>query len=156
MDDLAFDWNGDASLASELAVPIRRVSLRTAAHGRPISLILWRSDGSGLRIQSQMKDLAERTEVGVLAFGLVDAPFPDERLVDLPAASEGPIVVTKLLIAESGSYAESGVVLKGANDLQIVAVAGASPYTIAVKGVADWPQVFEPQYPVESYVSAPL
>lgn len=103
-----------------------------------------------------MQDLAERTEVGVLIFDVVDTPFSDERLVELPAAFEGTIEAAKLLIAESGSCAESGVVLKGGDDSRIVAVAGANPCTLAVEGVIDWPHVFEPEYPIESYVVAPL
>jgi hypothetical protein len=35
---------------------------------------LWRSDGTGLRLYSQMHDVAERREVGVLNFEQVSAP----------------------------------------------------------------------------------
>jgi hypothetical protein len=103
-----------------------------------------------------MQDLAERMEVGVLVFDVVDAPFPEERAVELPAAFDGPIEVTKLLIVESGTCVESGVVFKGKDDARIVAVAGANPHTIAVHGIVDWPHVFEPEYPMESYIAAPL
>ena len=156
MSDLTFGWCGHTSLASELVAPVRRASVRTAAHGRPISLTLWRGDGSGLRIQSRMQDLAERLEVGVLTFDVVDRPFADELVVELPATFNGPIEATKLLIAESGASAESGVVLRGGDDSQIIAMAGANPFTIAVKGVIEGPHVFEPEYPMESYTAASL
>lgn len=156
MNVVPFAWTGNAPLAEELGTSVCRASVRTAAHGRPIALTLWRSNGSGLRIQSQMKDLAERTEVGVLAFDLVDAPFADEKMVDLPSAFSGVIEVFKLSIDESGTSAESGIELKTRSEAGLVVVAGASPYTIAIKGVIHAPHAFEPEYPEESYVVAPM
>ena len=152
MMDVTFDWRGQAPLASELVVPVCRASVRIAVHGRPISLTLWRGDGSGLRIQSRTHDLTERMEVGVLVFDVVDTPFADERIVELPGTFDGPIEITKLLIAESGTCAESGVVLKGADGSRIVVLAGANPYTIAIEGVVDAPHIFEPEYPVDRYI----
>ena len=143
-------------MVRELKVPVLRVSVRAATHGRPISVTLWRSDGTGMQIQSAMHDIAERLEVGVLAFSLVDSLLPDELVVELPPAFGGPIKVTKLTIVESGVRAESGILLEASDGSQVVVVAGANPYTLAVRGVVDQPHVFEPEYPLINYMAVPL
>jgi hypothetical protein len=56
---------------------------------------------------------------------------------------------------ESGTSAESGVVLSAADD-QIVIVAGVFPYTLAVDGLLLAPHVFQPEYPMERYLRTPL
>jgi hypothetical protein len=111
---------------------------------------LWRSDGTGLRTFSQMHDVAERREVGVLNFERVSAPRPDERVVDV-ASFQNEIVVSKLIIHESGTTAESGVMLKARNGDEIVMVAGAYPYSLAVLGVVSMPHIFEPEYSMDLY-----
>ncbi len=156
MSDLNFVWSGRVPLARELAVPVLRVSVRAAAHGRPISVTLWRGDGSGLQIRSAMHDIGERLEVGVLTFRLVDSLLPDERVVELSPAFGGPTKVIKLAIVESGARAESGMILEASDGSQVVVVAGANPYTLAVRGVLDQPHVFEPEYPLTNYMAVPL
>lgn len=156
MRNLNLEWSGRRLLGRELAMPVVKASMRTVAHGRPISVTLWRTDGSGLQIQSVMHDIADRLEVGVLAFRSVDSPLPDERMVDLPPAFVGQISVSKLTITESGVCAESGLTLEASDGSQVVVIAGVNPYTLAVRGVVDQPHVFEPEYPLANYIAVPL
>lgn len=156
MTNLQFSWGGSTILTTQLVVPIVRVSVRTAAHGRPIAITLWRPDASGLHIQSTMHDLANRIEVGVLHFTLVESVGAEELVVGLPSSFVNGLKATKLVIAEGGSIAESGVLLEATDGRQIAIVAGASPYTLAISGVFDMPHMFEPEYPLNSYSPVPL
>jgi hypothetical protein len=153
MKILPFVWNSEKSLAHELTRPFHNFSLWIATHRRPISLTFWRQDGSGIRIQSQMYDIAERLEVGVLTFDLVNSQLPDEQMFDLPKKIESSITATKLFIVESEHMAESGIILTGQNGSEIIVLAGVYPYTIAVQGIIDLPHVFEPEYPLADYTT---
>lgn len=156
MNDLLFVWADATPLAAELSKPIERLSLdlRIPNVG-PNSATLWRSDGTGLRLFTEMHDVAVRTEVGVLNFERVSAPRPGETFVDVESFQDR-IIASKLLIHESGTSAESGVVLKASSGDEIVIVAGAYPYSLAVLGVALIPRLFEPEYPIDLYTHVPL
>jgi hypothetical protein len=68
MNYLSFHWSEPTALSAELIKPIAQISLQLDTHGRPMNATLWRTDGTGLRIQAEMHDVAERREVGVLKF----------------------------------------------------------------------------------------
>lgn len=112
---------------------------------------LWRLDGTGIRIQSNMNDISERAEVGVLAFALVKASEPDEIKKKLPSSFKSPSRVSKLVITEQYCEAESGVVLTAADGKEIIIVAGAYPHTLAIDGIVSQPHIFEPEYPLAEY-----
>jgi hypothetical protein len=153
MNYMPFVWDGKTLLAHELAMPFCEVSVRIeATHGRPISLTLLRCNRPSIRIQSQMYDVGKRLEIGVLKFDLVKSSYPDERIVKLSTNFDKPVAITKLLITEADSTAESGIIFKAIDGSQIIVVAGAFPHTIAIQGVGDWPHVFEPEYPLENYI----
>ncbi len=42
------------------------------------------------------------------------------------------------------------------NGSEIAIVAGAFPFTIAVKGVVEQPHIFEPEYPMEDFERLPI
>jgi hypothetical protein len=71
-------------------------------------------------------------------------------------AFQGEIVVSKLIIHESGTSAESGVVLKAGNGEEIMVVAAAAPYFLAVLGVVSMPHIFEPEYQLDRYTRVPI
>lgn len=157
MNSLSFRWAGPTSLAAELSKPIKQVSVGAGiTKSGPGFATLWRPDETGLRLYSQMHDVAERREVGVLNFELVSAPRPDETIADVASAFQGEIVVSKLIIHESGTSAESGVVLKAGNGEEIIVVAGAAPYFLAVRGVLSLPDIFHPEYSIDRYTRVPL
>jgi len=155
MNTLSFSWGEATSLAAELAKPLKHVFVEFMPHGEPITLTLWRSDDTGLKIHSQMHDLTERTEVGVLNFSFNSEPPTEGKAVCVASMFQRHINPSKLVIEESGTIAESGVVLEAAND-QIVIVAGAFPFTLAVSGLFAGPNVFRPEYPMEQYARVPL
>jgi len=151
MNTLSFTWLEPTALAMQLSKPIKRMSIRSAVPGKAISATLWHPDGTGLRIQSTMHDVAERREIGVLDFAIVAAAGNDEKSFDIPASFSGGAKASKLVINESGTNAESGVVLKASDGQEIVVVAGAFPYSLAISGVSSMPLGFEPEYSLESY-----
>jgi len=102
-----------------------------------------------------MHDVAERREVGVLSFACNFEPPIEGKAVCVASAFERHISVSKLVSEESGTSADSGVVLEAAND-QIVIVAGVFPYTLAVSGLFIGPHVFQPEYPLDQYLRVPL
>jgi hypothetical protein len=136
MKSRSFVWGEPTSLAAELSKPIKRVSVDFGVPNvGPCSVTLWRSDGTGLRMFTEMYDVAVKVKVGVLNFEQVSVPRPDETIVDVASFQNG-IGVSKLLIHESGTSAESSVILKARNGDEIVIVAGAYPYySLAVLGV---------------------
>jgi hypothetical protein len=157
MSYLSFRWTGSTPLAAELSRPIKKVSLGpgiTAAGPRFVTL--WRSQEIGLRLYTEMHDVAERREVGVLNFEQVSAPRPDETIADVAPAFQDKIVPCKLIIHESGTSAESGVVLKASNGDEIIIVAGVYPYSLAVSGVSSMPDIFKPEYPIDRYTRVPV
>src|ERR1700686_2295271 len=103
MNTLSFSWGEPTSLAAELAKPLKHVFVEFMPHGEPITLTLWRSDDTGLRINSQMHDLAERTEVGVLSFAYNSEPPTEGKAVRVASVFERHISVSKLVIEESGT-----------------------------------------------------
>ena len=64
--------------------------------------------------------------------------------------------MTKLIIHESGTSAESGLILKASNGDELVIVAGAYPYSLAVLGVPPIPYIFEPEYEIGHYTRVPI
>lgn len=153
MNNLSFVWPGPTPIAAELSKPIEKVSVEFAIpNNGPRFVTLWRSDGSGLRLFTEMHDVAERREVGVLNFEEVLAPRPDETIGDVASAFQGEIVASKLVIHESGAIAESGVILKASSGDEIVIVAGVYPYSLAIRGALSALNIFHPEYPIDAYV----
>jgi hypothetical protein len=150
MNIVSFTWEGEDSLAEQLARGIERLSTSIASNDRPIAVTLWHGNGSGLRIRSKMCEIAERCEVGVLEFTKVFASPSDEIEVSLPRSFRGPLNVKKMIVTERGVLAESGVTLEDMRTEEIVIVAGAYPHTLAVRVPLTVP-AFEPEYPLDRY-----
>jgi hypothetical protein len=157
MSSLLFAWAGPTPLAAELRKPIKQISVEfVIPNSGPRFVTLWRPDETGLRLFTEMHDVAERREVGVLHFEQVFALGPSEVITDLPSVFQGENVVFKLVIHESGTSAESGVVIKASNGDEIVTVAGVYPYSLAVRGALSIAHIFEPEYELDDYMRVPV
>jgi hypothetical protein len=155
MNDFPFVWTGQTPLGAELHRPIDHISVEFWKTW-PTYVTLWRSDGTGIRIHSEMIDVAERIEVGVLHFSDAFAPSADGSFAKI-ALTLGPhIAVSKLIIAESGAIVESGVILAADNGDEIVIVPNAFPCFLAVRGVPSVVPIFEPEYPLDRYSRVPV
>jgi hypothetical protein len=154
---LSFVWAGPTPLLAELRRPIKQVSLEfPIPNTGPKSVTLWRSGEEGLRLCTEMHDVAGRMEVGVLNFEQVSSHRTDERIADVASAFQSEIAVSKLIVHESGTSAESGLILKASNGDEIVIIAGAHPYSLAVLGVPPMPHIFEPEYQIGHYMRVPI
>jgi hypothetical protein len=156
MNYLSYVWAEEASLADELAKPVKKVSVDFAQHERPVSLTLWHADGTGLTVYSEMHDIPERKEVGVLNFDRIAAPGADETVVDVSALFGDDFEVFKLILLDADTSAESGLALKANSGDELEIVPGACPYSLAIRGLLLKPHVFEPEYPLERYVRVPI
>ncbi len=156
MNILRFEWSESTSLATELARPLKQVSIESEPHGWPMFVTLWRPDGTGLRVRSEMHDVAERREIGVLCFSHVLAPVSNATLIELPPTFDRELAVFKLLIEESGTRAESGVILMGDDGDKVIIVAGVKPYCLSISGLPSAPSKFESEYPLDRYARVPF
>jgi hypothetical protein len=158
MNYLPYVFTGSVPLAVELNKPIRKVSIDIVhpAWG-PRFFTLWHSEETGLKIFSQMHDIAERLEIGVLNFEKVTAHAEDEITVDGSAAFDCSIEAFKLILDEEGTRAECGLELRASNGDQIAIVPSAGPYSLAILGAfASTPHIFEPEYELDRYTRVPI
>jgi hypothetical protein len=154
---LSFGWAGPTPLVAELRRPITQVSLEfPIPNTGPTFVTLWRSPEAGLRLYTHMHDVAERIEVGVLNFEAVSKRRPDDRIAEIASAFQSDIVASKLVIDESGTSAESGLILRAINGEEMLIVAGAYPYSLAVFGLPPMPHIFEPEYEIDRYTRSPI
>jgi hypothetical protein len=157
VETLTYWWEGPNPLAVEVAKPIRMVSIESFGPlNMPHLLTLWRPDGSGLRIHAEMRQIAEKMEIGVLCFEHSKSPSGNEVMLPIAPEFDQQLDAFKLVVHESGVTAESGILLRARNGSEIAIVAGAFPLTIAVKGVVEQPHIFEHEYPVEDYECLPI
>jgi hypothetical protein len=140
----------------ELTRPLSQVAIEFEPHGWPMFITLLHSDGTGLRVRSEMHDVAERREVGVLCFSYVPAPASTRPLIDVPQEFQSRLSVFKLVIEEAGTRAESGVILTAGSGKEITIVVGAKPYCLAIRGLQSIPEKFELEYPIERYARIPF
>jgi hypothetical protein len=77
-------------------------------------------------------------------------------MIDLGFAFRGgDIKASKLIIEESRTTAESGVILHAGSE-ELVIVAGAFPFTLAICGLKAAPFKFDPEYPLDLYTRISL
>lgn len=143
--------SGDQTDAG-LAQGISRVSIQADPNGLPFAMTLWHNATAGTLIESAMHDLAERIEVGVLSATRVDAPAEKDVFIEVPSEFSGHLKLTKLLIDVQSRRLESGIVLTSQSGRELVVVAGAYPYSIAIHGLGDAHYRFEPEYPLDNYL----
>jgi hypothetical protein len=158
MNYLPYVFMGSVPLAVELNKPLRKVSIDIVhpAWG-PRFFTLWHSEETGLKIFSQMHDIAERLEIGVLNFEKVTSLADNETTADVSAAFDCSVEAFKLILDEEGTRAECGLALQANNGDQITIVPGAFPYSLAVLGVFEsTPHIFEPEYELDRYTRVPI
>jgi hypothetical protein len=126
--------------------------IQRAQHGQPATALLAGTAIPGLLITPAMQDVAPLKEVGVPKISEVELPATTEFTVRLPADfQKGPLEVLKLTINESGVTAESGFTLRTKSGKELVIVAGAFPYTLAIFLDNEWLFDSQPEYDMSKY-----
>lgn len=154
MKRISFGWKEKGLLETELLQPISRLSVYSIF---PIGInyaILWRPDGSGILIFNEMHDVAERMEVGVLNFEKASTSAQrdlTEETIDLDPAFQHLLSISKLIIEEAGTEAESGVVIKAKSGEFLLFVASGAPCFLEIQGVELKSVHGGPEYPIECY-----
>lgn len=90
MNTVSFIWAGPTPLILGLSKPLRQISVQFKPHEWPMFVALCRQDGTGLRLSSEMHDVAERKEVGRLKFEYVSSPKGSETVAGISSAFNGP------------------------------------------------------------------
>ena len=148
---ISIERSGDQTDAG-LSQGVSRVSIQAGPDGLPFAVTLWHHSTDGTRIESAMHDLAERIEVGVLSATRVDAPAEKDVFIEVPSDFSGHLKLTKLFIDVQSTRLESGMVLTSQSGCELVVVAGAYPYSLAIHGLGDAHHRFEPEYSLDNYL----
>jgi len=160
MNRIAFTWNEASPLASELLRPIHKLSVESIFPQCGICCVtLWRADGSGIELCNTMHDVAERTEVGALRFKRVVALPTYECIletIDLDSVFQHELKISKLVIEESGTQAESGIEITAGDGSTIVIVASGFPCNLEVQGVRVSAKLNGSEYPLDEYLREPI
>jgi len=101
-----------------------------------------------------MHDVLPKLQVGVLNFELLSSPPTGEETLNLDDRFSGELSILKLTISESGVIADSGIVLKGKDEIAIVA--GGFPLTLALRGIEFDSPASDPEYPWDDYERSAL
>jgi hypothetical protein len=139
-----------------LANGVRRGQLKRMSsdfsHYGCFTVTLWLTSGEGFRLTSSMHDLGDRIEVGILKVELVVQPLQDEASVDLPWSFRNGGSISKLAIEQSGTRAESGVLLRSGEGDEIIILPAAFQHRLYVGGVDAAPQQVTPEYNLSRYL----
>jgi len=155
--NFVYRWSERSSLEKELRKPISYISLTIhREEWGPSAVTLWRANGQGLTVSSEANDVALCLEIGVLRFRFRTRVDPGEVFLKTPGAFARGTTPLKLLIKESGTTAESGLILTAPDGCQIFIVSGASPFTVAIRGDVDLTPEFNPEYPFDCYEKAAM
>jgi hypothetical protein len=153
-----FVWGSTAPSPAILKRPFQRLAVRFINARILSSVVLWWPDGTALEIQSDMVDVADRLEVGVLHFSAVRAlnKSYSEQVFEVSPRFTEKLTVSRLLIKESGTTAESGIAFESNNGKRVIVVAGSAPFTLAVLGISDTLKQFQPEYELGGYAQKAL
>ena len=157
--DLCRRWDGPPGDLRQLKKPAVRCSIRFMSENILQAITFWDAEGKGITIQSEMIDLAERTEVGVVVLSMATSLASGEIEIQVEEFFGKALEPFSLVVKEADHAVESGLCLsygEGCAD-ELVIVAGACPYSIAIDGLMS-PGVpkFTPEYPMDRYSRLPI
>lgn len=153
---LQFHQSDIDSVGAILARGIHAYATNARLTGGMINVIwCFMCDGSVLRIQSKMNDLAEREEVGTLVFRLVSQHEQPIDPIELPDSWRDITSAEMLVIEESEFSAESGLVITNRTGEELIIVCGADICAVQIKAPF-FKGDFLPEYDLEKYVRYPL
>jgi len=152
MHNYDFRWDGTSPLDSVLKQSIKAVSL-TMRGITPGALTLWHAGGSLLDIYTEMIDLDEHREAGVLVFEEVYQVPPYQHIIRFDANPLEIKNVHRLIVEEDGDrLVEAGIILEALDHKPISIIAGSFPCSLAIDGLFDFPRVFDTEYEMDAYV----
>jgi hypothetical protein len=153
-----FVWASTGPSPALLRHPFHRLAVRFINARILASVVLWWPDGTAVEIQSDMVDITDTLEIGVLHFSAVRKlnAGHSEQFFDVSPRFTEKFTASRLLIKESGITAESGIAFESNNGKRVIVVAGSIPFTLAVLGISDTLKQFQPEYELGGYAQKPL
>jgi hypothetical protein len=152
MKNIPFSWQEEGPLVEYLSRPFDHLAVEVDIVQRPVAVCFVHNRIPTVEISSSMHDIGERAEVGVLRFAIGKDQKRFGLEIDLPPAFGAITAIDKLVIVEQQVMAESGLVLRNVNGEEIVIVASAFPFVLAIS--VPWatrlPE-FDPEYDLEEY-----
>jgi hypothetical protein len=150
-----FVLNNLSSLYEHLAKGLKGFALSSDNISRTHTFWCFLSDGTVLKVQSELNDIDGWHEVGTLEFSSVGdgVGVPNEMLLDEQWRNIQKI--EKLCLDTENFYAESGIVLTNINSQELTFVCDANPYNISVQAPF-LTMGFLPEYEILSYKRIPL
>jgi len=137
-------------LPTVLGQSVRRISIERADHQKCARITLWHEAAEGVQIWSQMHDVAERLEIGVLSFASVSAGNVNEIISEFPRPL-APKQVWKLLIEKNGTVLESGVRFLFADACELVILPADFPFFLSILGNCVPVTNPRPEYDLDEY-----
>ena len=139
-----------------LANGVRRGQLKRMSsdfsHYGCLTVTLWLTSGEGFRLSPSIHHLVDGIEVGTLRIELVLHPLADEPSVDVPWTFRNGGSISKLVIEQSGTRTESGILLHSTKGDEIIIVPAAFPHRLYVEAVNLPPQQVMPEYSLSRYL----
>lgn len=152
MTKIPFVWRERGSLLENLFQPFDHLAIQLDVIQRPVAVRLGHRHAIATHIHSTMHHVAKRIELGILEFTKSNDRYGNELNVDVPETFGAVLAIDKLAIDEQDVVAESGIAFRNARGEEIVIVAGAQPYGLAIR--IPWSGVlvqFDPEYPLSRY-----
>jgi hypothetical protein len=130
---------------------LKRISSDFSYYGC-LTATLWLTSGEGFRLAPSMHHPTDGIEVGSLKVELVLHPLPDEPSVDVPWTFRNGGSTSKLLIEQSGTRTESGVLLRSSKGDEVVILPAAFPHRLYVEAANMPTQQVMAEYSLSRYI----
>lgn len=150
MKELLFNTEPTERVLEEFEKGFSYMALRRLPHGEVVAVLFSSDDERKLLVESEMHDISERSEIGVLKFSTPGEDVGRFQYSYLPDEFKSGVKLSKLVAKQEYVSAESGIVIRGRDGAEIVLVAGVCPHSIAISA----PFIeydFDPEFPINEY-----
>lgn len=131
---------------------LKRLSSDFSPYGS-LSATLWLTSGEGFRLSSAMHTLGDSIAVGILRIEPVIQPQPEETSINLPWTFKNGGSVSRLILEQATTRVESGLLLRSADNDEIILVPAAFPHHLYIGGLdMPSPQDATPEYSLSRYL----
>jgi hypothetical protein len=157
MNDIPFSWQEEGPLVEYLSRRFDRLAVELDLVQRPVAVCLVHNQTPTIEISSNMHVVGERDELGALRFAMSKDQNRYGLKIDVPPAFGTVTAIDKLVLVEEQIRVESGIVFRNGNGSDIVIVASARPFGLAIS--VPWPSPlakFDPECDLEQYTREPM
>jgi hypothetical protein len=150
-----FVLNNLSSLYEHLVKGLKGFALSSDNISRTHTFWCFLSDGTVLKVQSELNDIDGWHEVGTLEFSSVEDGDGVPNVMPLDDQWRHIQTIEKLCLDTENCYSESGIVLTNMNSQKLTIICDANPYSISVQAPF-LTMEFLPEYEILSYKRIPF